>query len=663
MRLSFFSKLPLSGEKLSRISLLGCSLAVLALSACQQESGALSPEAATVQREQFYVELEQMEARLPEAVANYRYGRPAWNSRSWVRNSGVPATGEFEDARVRRIIALENLSEFQVPMEDDPDFSPFWEIHGAYVRAVQTARFGYGQVGLSYSRPYPADHVSTPFADVLSLQRSLEAGEGSGDIPSLLARLPEMANDLQNARRRLEFDSAAGISPPPEVLTLMIASMNTSAFRSEDSYAEWDQRWRAAEVEEMPYSDWILELEESVEPMIVPEVDALLATLNDLLQDWQTTDRLSTFSPDYYDAVISQATSGLSDAAACQADARRLSESTLERLNDTIELGWHAHAEIDEDGNRLEDGVAVPGNLLAALQLWQTRAPLVPPPPSETDLGEDEPSTPAPPPEPGPALPTSFVQLQEAIDYLEPYLSAYSVQRLPGLALTPVITDPTVRPAPAVPSRLYPEPRYYDPDQPVPLSVSVDYLNAHPVALSVEHLLAVFYPGHALRERREIEREDIPMLARRIHSAAFDYGWSLYAVSVLSQRGAFNDTPQLEAAMLYARLSAFTEAEAETGLLTGELSEADAINLMTFRLGISQSEALRRLNVFRVEPGLSCAALEGYLQFTRMRERAGGVLGNRLNIREFHNVLLEQGSRPLQLVERDVDDWIADQVN
>ncbi|HBH89175.1 MAG TPA: hypothetical protein DDY27_04690, partial [Hyphomonadaceae bacterium] len=86
-------------------------------------------------------------------------------------------------------------------------------------------------------------------------------------------------------------------------------------------------------------------------------------------------------------------------------------------------------------------------------------------------------------------------------------------------------------------------------------------------------------------------------------------------------------------------------------------------NLLTARLGISEAEARERLQTFKAEPGLGCAATEGYLIFASLRERARGVLGNRLNIRDFHDVLLSTGSRPLALVERDIDSWIATQVN
>ena len=115
--------------------------------------------------------------------------------------------------------------------------------------------------------------------------------------------------------------------------------------------------------------------------------------------------------------------------------------------------------------------------------------------------------------------------------------------------------------------------------------------------------------------------------------------------------------------MLYQRLVTFTEAEAEIGLMTGTMSEDEAANLLTTRLGISEDDARERLQTFKAEPGLGCAATEGYVMFSSLRDRARGVLGNRLNIRDFHDVLLSTGSRPLALVERDVDNWIASQVN
>ena len=192
--------------------------------------------------------------------------------------------------------------------------------------------------------------------------------------------------------------------------------------------------------------------------------------------------------------------------------------------------------------------------------------------------------------------------------------------------------------------------------------MSLTGLNALPLSVSLIRILEATDPGHRMRLFRTDAREDRPQIARDLSVLSYDLGWMLYSVHALADRGAFDDAPQLEAAMLYRRLEWLAEAETETGFLSESWTEQAAIDNLIYRLGVSRSEASDRLLRMRAEPGFGCAALEGYNALVLLRERAEGVLGNRFNVRDFHDVILSEGSRPLALVERDVDDWIAAQV-
>jgi uncharacterized protein (DUF885 family) len=51
--------------------------------------------------------------------------------------------------------------------------------------------------------------------------------------------------------------------------------------------------------------------------------------------------------------------------------------------------------------------------------------------------------------------------------------------------------------------------------------------------------------------------------------------------------------------------------------------------------------------------------MTGQLKIIELRDRAKGRLGERFDIRRFHNAVLDQGALPLQVLERSIDDWIA----
>jgi uncharacterized protein (DUF885 family) len=71
--------------------------------------------------------------------------------------------------------------------------------------------------------------------------------------------------------------------------------------------------------------------------------------------------------------------------------------------------------------------------------------------------------------------------------------------------------------------------------------------------------------------------------------------------------------------------------------------------------GIEASEVER----YVVNPGQACAYMIGQLKIVELRERARAALGDRFSIREFHSVVLNAGVVPLELLEREVDAYIA----
>jgi uncharacterized protein (DUF885 family) len=62
-----------------------------------------------------------------------------------------------------------------------------------------------------------------------------------------------------------------------------------------------------------------------------------------------------------------------------------------------------------------------------------------------------------------------------------------------------------------------------------------------------------------------------------------------------------------------------------------------------------------------VWPGQACAYMIGQLRIVELREKARAALGDRFSIKAFHNLVLETGSVPLEVLGQEVDAWIAGQ--
>ena len=71
--------------------------------------------------------------------------------------------------------------------------------------------------------------------------------------------------------------------------------------------------------------------------------------------------------------------------------------------------------------------------------------------------------------------------------------------------------------------------------------------------------------------------------------------------------------------------------------------------------GIEPSEVER----YVVYPGQACSYMIGQLKYIELRERARAALGMRFSMREYHNVVLRTGSVPMELMERQIDAYIA----
>ena len=82
---------------------------------------------------------------------------------------------------------------------------------------------------------------------------------------------------------------------------------------------------------------------------------------------------------------------------------------------------------------------------------------------------------------------------------------------------------------------------------------------------------------------------------------------------------------------------------------------------MRVNTGMPESEIVAEVERYIVMPGQACAYMVGQMKILELRGRARSRLGDRFDIREFHNVVLRHGAVPLGILERLVDEWLAGQ--
>ena len=151
-------------------------------------------------------------------------------------------------------------------------------------------------------------------------------------------------------------------------------------------------------------------------------------------------------------------------------------------------------------------------------------------------------------------------------------------------------------------------------------------------------------PGHHLLDsvRRRLKNP----VRRQIESPLFYEGWAYYAESLLAEYG-YVDTPVDCLVDCKRRLWRAARCQIDVGLVTGALSKADCMKILT-TAGFSPEESGSQLDHFRLNPGYQLCYSLGRYEIMKLRETYAKQLG----LDQFHRLLLEGGELPFHLIEK-----------
>jgi len=165
-------------------------------------------------------------------------------------------------------------------------------------------------------------------------------------------------------------------------------------------------------------------------------------------------------------------------------------------------------------------------------------------------------------------------------------------------------------------------------------------------------------PGHHFQMAIAQELKGIPTFRRVYPFTAFAEGWALYAEQLAWEIG-FHKDPFDNLGRLQAELFRAVRLVVDTGLHYKKWTRDKAIAYMLEKTGMPESEVVAEIERYMVQPGQACAYKVGLIKILELRERVRRELDEIFDIRDFHDVLLKNGSVPLDILERIVDDYIA----
>ena len=167
-------------------------------------------------------------------------------------------------------------------------------------------------------------------------------------------------------------------------------------------------------------------------------------------------------------------------------------------------------------------------------------------------------------------------------------------------------------------------------------------------------------PGHHLQRAVQTELTGLPPFRRFGGFTAYTEGWGLYSEELAKDMGFYTD-PYADFGRLGMELWRATRLVVDTGIHDKRWTREQAIQYLKDNTPNPQGDIEKAIERYVVYPGQATAYLIGKLKIMELRGRAQAALGDKFDFRSFHDVVLESGPVPLDILERRVDAWIATQ--
>jgi uncharacterized protein (DUF885 family) len=165
-------------------------------------------------------------------------------------------------------------------------------------------------------------------------------------------------------------------------------------------------------------------------------------------------------------------------------------------------------------------------------------------------------------------------------------------------------------------------------------------------------------PGHHLQISIAQELPTLPPFRQQGNYTAFDEGWALYSERLGKEVGfyqdSYSDYGRLQGEMLRA-----IRLVVDTGLHYKRWTREQVVQFFHDHSAIDEVEVQSETDRYIVLPGQALAYKVGQMKISELREKAHTALGDRFDIRAFHDEVLGAGGLPMDVLEARIDAWIT----
>lgn len=164
-------------------------------------------------------------------------------------------------------------------------------------------------------------------------------------------------------------------------------------------------------------------------------------------------------------------------------------------------------------------------------------------------------------------------------------------------------------------------------------------------------------PGHHLEREHELLLNNIPMIRKLAFNTAYIEGWALYAEMLADENG-YNDTPEKHIGYLKSELHRAARLVVDTGLHYKGWDRETAVAYLVDEGLLNSGYANAEVTRYMSWPGQACSYKIGQLKLLELRNKMENAMGDQFDIKEFHHLVLANGSMPLIILEEYVEQYL-----
>lgn len=166
-------------------------------------------------------------------------------------------------------------------------------------------------------------------------------------------------------------------------------------------------------------------------------------------------------------------------------------------------------------------------------------------------------------------------------------------------------------------------------------------------------------PGHHYQISLTQENEDLPDFRKTLWYSAYGEGWALYTENLGKELGLYTD-PYQYFGMLGMEMHRAVRLVVDTGLHAKGWSREKAIAYSLENEAEPEASIISEIERYMANPGQALSYKIGQLKIRELRQKSKNELGEKFDIRHFHDKVLETGCIPLELLESEIDKWIVE---